>query len=41
MWLKEQGIQGGGSGTSYQAGTAQLPDNLEEKLYTWLDQHSK
>lgn len=38
-WLKEQNIAGGGSGNTYQAGTQVLPTNLQEQVYSWLEQN--
>ncbi|MBA3953868.1 alanine--tRNA ligase [Candidatus Dependentiae bacterium] len=36
-WLKELGLQGGGSGTSIQGGAVVLPYNLEPQIVTWLE----
>lgn len=35
-WLKEQGLQGGGSGTNLQGGAQQLDANLENKIKAWI-----
>ena len=40
-WLKEQGLQGGGSGLSYQGSGAELGLDLEYNLKKWLQDHIK
>ena len=40
-WLKEQGLQGGGSGTSLQGGAPKIDLELEYAIKTWLHEHIK
>ncbi len=39
-WLKEQGIQGGGSGTTLQGGVTSVSPRLEEDLKKWLQSNT-
>ncbi len=40
-WLKEQGLQGGGSGTSLQGGIPQANLELEYEIKKWLKEHTQ
>ncbi len=38
-WLKEQGLQGGGSGTTLQGGTTKIDLELEQRIKKWLHEY--
>jgi alanyl-tRNA synthetase len=39
-WLKDQGLQGGGSGTTLQGGTTRIDLELEHRIKKWLHEHA-